>query len=404
MYKIRTLNNNLRLISVPRNSMRSASIIFCVGAGSSDENETVSGVAHFIEHVSFRGTSSRDMVSIKKPIEEVGGTLNAFTGNNLTIYYAKVPSTEVMTAVEILSDIVFKPLFNEADIEKEKDVIYEEISMYEDDPVDNVFENLFRNIYNPEFARPIIGNRKNVENFDKSIITGFYNKFYKPSNVTVVLTGSYEEDKIADYLSLFEGKENFISEMKSPQLKNKNIIVEKTKKDLSQHYIVNAFKAPSRSDEGYYPSLVLNTLLGSGMSSLLFNRIREEKSLVYEVTSEYNAYKKSGVFLVFAATSGDKLTKYNNELENVLKSFYSDKDAEQWFNYGKKRLIGKLTIDIESNVSLGMNILDLYLNNKEPITIDDVIKNIESVTLSQVLRAAGDIFEGNKYVSVLKPE
>jgi len=404
LYKVNKLNNGMDLIFVKRDSMRSASVMFCIKAGSVHEENENAGAAHFIEHIAFRKTKNRNIIEIKKPIEEAGGSINAFTSKNLTVFYSKIPTLELDTAINILSDISFNASLEEDDIEKEKKIVLEEIAMYDDDPIDITFENLFKNIYDEDFARPVLGFKETVLNFDKKILNNYYSKYYVPNNTVAVVVGGFDDEKV---INLFENikinsntmKNNF----KSPILKKENILVKKSKKELSQNYIINAFEAPSKNSNLYYATLILNTIFGSGMSSLLFTKIREEEALVYEVASEYNAYLNSGLFLIFAATSSENLDTYNKKLDELINNFHKREDLNEWFNYGKKRLIGKLTIDIESNIALGMNALESYLTNDRIVTIDETINKIMEVTIEDVVDSAKYIFSNYKYRSFLNP-
>jgi len=405
LYKLVKLSNGLELILIDRNSMRSASVMFCVRTGSVHEKEINAGVSHFIEHTVFRKTNERNITEIKKPIEEIGGSINAFTSRNITMFYSKIPSTEIEKSLDILSDITFNAALEDEDIKKESGVILEEIAMYEDDPVDIAFENLYKNIYDEDFARPVLGYRDTVKNFDSKVLRDYYGNFFVPQNTVVVVVGGFDEDKIISKLSDIKVKNDVSkNKFKSPVLKEKNISIEKTKKELSQHYIINAFKAPSKIEDDYYATMVLNTLLGSGMSSLLFTKIREEEGLVYEIASDYNAYVDNGLFLFFAATTGENVLNFKNKFDEIIYNLGERDDLEEWVNYGKKRLIGKMTIDIETNTAMGMNALDLYLTYDKIIDIDEIVGKISLVTTEDVKKVSKKIFSGYRYTSVLKPE
>ncbi|MGM0640745.1 MAG: M16 family metallopeptidase [Thermotogota bacterium] len=406
MFKVNKLKNGLTLLLLKRKTMRSASVSFCVKSGSVHEEDNIAGVSHFIEHTVFRKTKTRNIKEIKKPLEEVGGSLNAFTARNLTLFYSKVPSRNINIAIEILSDLTFNASLEKDDIEKEKKVILEEIAMYEDDPVDQIFENLFRNVYDSNFGRPIIGYRETVKNMDENILRTHYKKNFIPENTIVSIVGNFDEVEVIRYLESLEinreSKEK--NEIKSPKISNEEISVKKTKKDLSQNYLVYAYKAPPKYSKDYYATLVLNTLMGSGMSSLLFTNIREEEGLVYEVASDYNSYNDSGLFMIFAATSNENIENYKEKIEEITKLIYKREDLNDWVNYGKQRLIGKLTIDIETNMAYGMKILDLYLTYGKIVNIDEIVKRVEKVTLEDVIKVSKEIFTNTRFISELNPE
>ncbi|MDO7977746.1 MULTISPECIES: M16 family metallopeptidase [Oceanotoga] len=405
MYSLHKMKNGMDVILLPRKTMRSAAVMYCVKTGSSHEKEEIAGISHFIEHTVFRKTKNRNNIMIKKPLEEVGGSLNAFTTRNMTVFYSKVPSIEIETAIDILSDITFNATLIDEDIEKERNVILEEIAMYEDDPVDLTFENLSKNIFDEDFARPVIGYKHTVRELNNRKLYPYYKKHYNPSNTIVVVSGGFDEEKILKkFKEMNIGESGINNDFKSPILKKEDILIKKTKKELSQNYIINAFKAPNKKSEYYYPSLILNTLLGSGMSSLLFNKIREEEGLVYEIATDYNAYRENGLFLIFAATTSENIKNYNDRLSETIYNFSDRKDLNEWFNYGKKRLIGRLTIDIESNVALGMNTLDSYLTYGRIVNIDEIVEKIQKVQMEDVIEASNIIFSSNRYTSMLNPE
>jgi len=406
LYNHKILDNGLDVIFVNRSSMMSASILFCVKVGSSNEEKENAGLSHLIEHVSFRATKKKNTIQIKQPIEEVGGVLNAFTSKNLTVFFANIPSLKVSETLEIMSEILYEPLFKEEDIEKEKGIILEEISSYEDEPTSIVFENLYKNIYDDNFSRPIMGYKDTVTNIKKSSIEDFHNKYYQPENTVVIISGKFDEDSVLKQLNRIKRTADLNSvknNLTSPSIVDKEIFIQKFKNDLASNYLLQGFKAPSKLDKFYYSTLVLNTFLGSGMSSLLFSKIREESGLAYEVTSDYEAYPTSGLLLFYAATTDKNLENLLKRMQEVVDYLKNNKEIEKWFNYGKKRLIGKLTLEVENNLYMALNVLDLYVNYGKIITIEEFINNIEKVEINNVIETAKNIFSKNKYISILSP-
>ncbi|PNR95405.1 pitrilysin family protein [Petrotoga sp. 9PWA.NaAc.5.4] len=406
MYKYKKLDNGLNVILVSRESMMSAAVLFCVKAGSSKESSNDAGIFHLIEHLVFRGTKKRDAHQIKNPIEEVGGTLNAFTSKNFTVFYTKVPAIKVTESIEILSEIVFEPLFKTEDIIKEKNIVSEEISSYEDDPINNVFENLYKNIYDEGFARPVLGFKETVSNLNYDVIDYYYKTFYIPENVDVIIVGKFVEDDVLNQLNKINptNDSRLKIDISSPIIKNENVVIKKAKKDLSSSYVVRAFKASGKITQGYYNTLILNTFLGSGMSSLLFSKLRDEEGLVYEVASDYEAYPKEGLLLFFAATSEEKLSILIKKFQEIFSIIKDYKKMEKWFNYGKNRLIGKLTLELENNLSMALNILDLYENYGKIITIEEFIEKLEKVKMEDVIETTENILLSPEFISILSPQ
>lgn len=401
------LDNGIDAILVQRESMLSASILFGVKAGSAMENETNAGISHLIEHTVFRGTKRRNSIQIKNPIEEVGGELNAFTSKNFTVYFSKIPTMKISEAIDILSGLVFEPNFKPEDIEREKSIILEEIASYEDDPGSIVMENLYQNIYDEDFARPVLGYKETITNINYDMIMEYYGKFYNPLNVDVVIVGKFDEDKVLSQLKSINSKKDhctFKRKIKSPKIKNENVKIERTKKDLSSSYMVQGFEAPPKLSKDYYATLVLNTFLGSGMSSLLFSKLREENALVYEVASHYEAYPLSGLLLFFTLSSNEKLPVLKDKFQEIIEMIQNYDEVTKWFNYGKNRLIGQLTLSMENNLSLALTTFDLYVNYDKIITMEEFIDRIENVNIEDVIRIAKDISQGNRYISLLYPD
>ncbi len=407
LYKHKKLDNGLDVILVQRESMMSASILFGVKVGSAMENESIAGVSHLIEHTVFRGTEKRNSFQIKNPIEEVGGELNAFTSKNFTVYFSKIPTTKVSEAIDILSGLVFEPKFKSEDIEREKSIILEEIASYEDDPGSMVIENLYQNIFDEDFARPVLGYEETVTNINYDIIIDYYNKFYNPKNVYVVIVGKFDESQVLKQLNGIKWQKNnyaIKSKIKSPSIRKEDIKVEKTKKDLSSNYIVEAFVAPPKLSKDYYAALILNTFLGSGMSSLLFSKLREENALVYEVASHYEAYPLSGLLLFFALSNDEKLPLLLDTFQEIIIMIQNQEEIVKWFNYGKNRLVGQLTLSMENNLSIALTVFDLYVNYDKIFTMEEFINQIEETEIDDVIKIAKDISQSNRYVSLLSPD
>jgi predicted Zn-dependent peptidase len=260
------------------------------------EPKELMGISHLIEHSVFRGTYNRNMEEIKRPIEEFGGSLNAFTGKNITAYYAKVPLIASKVALEIITDILFNAKFDEIEIEKEKKIVLDEIAMYEDEPVENTFEQLNKILFSNEFAFPVLGTKESVSNLNNKKLKEYYNEKYNPQNIVIMLVGPEKElnSLLDDINILIPNKLGKKCEFKSPEFNEKIDKIEKKKDDLSQIYVAYSFKAPSKMSDDFYSAAILKTFLGSGMSSLLFTKIREELGLAYEITAEYSAYNKNG--------------------------------------------------------------------------------------------------------------
>ncbi|NUU96052.1 hypothetical protein XO10_07160 [Marinitoga sp. 1135] len=400
------IDNRLEVLLLPRDTIRSVSVIAAVRNGSSHEREEVMGISHLIEHSVFRGTENRNMVEIKRPIEEFGGSINAFTGKNLTAYYAKVPLTASEIGLEIIMDIIFNAKFDENEIEKEKRIVLDEIAMYEDEPVDNVFEQLNKIMFSNTFANPILGTKESVSKLNAEILKDYYSREYTPENTVLMLVGPGKELeklvlKIGSLLPERKGKKN---KFNSPVFKESVQRKEKEKEELSQIYVSYAFKAPSKMSKDFYPSMVLKTFLGSGMSSLLFTRIREEAGLAYEISADYSGYNETGVFNIFAATVPENFERLNGIIFDTINNLKNMEDIEKWIEYGKKRLSGRYMLETENSLNFGFLALDYYLAFDKIIDIDNIVNIINAQSKKDILDNAIKIFENEPYISVVKPK
>jgi predicted Zn-dependent peptidase len=406
MIKKKTLNNGIDILIIPRNNVRSVSIIAAVRAGSAHEPKEIMGISHLIEHSVFRGTLNRDMEEIKRPIEEFGGSLNAFTGKNITAYYAKVPLTASKVALEIILDILFNAKFDEKEIEKEKKIVLDEIAMYEDEPIDNAFEQLNKVMFLNEFSYPVLGTKESVSKISNLDIKKYYEEKYNTNNIVLTLVGPEKELE-----GLLENIENLIPQrlgkkcdFKSPKFNKKIEKVEKEKEELSQVYVVYSFKAPSKMSDDFYPAAILKTFLGSGMSSLLFTKIREELGLAYEISADYSAYNENGTFTIFAATVPENFDKLTYSLSNLIQNIFAIDNIDQWIDYGRKRLSGRYMLETENGLNFGFLALDYYLAFDKLINIDEMVKTINAQSNEKIIETSKKIFTSEPYISIVKPK
>lgn len=371
--------SNGHIYYVPISSVRTLSIAFIVPAGSVNEEASEAGLAHLIEHAAFKGTKKFDEFTLKFSLEVVGGGLNAFTTKNFTVYLAKVPYSYYEKAIEILSEIVFNPLLEERSIELEKSVIIEEIKTYSEDHESRV-QDLFTETYLEEpYSRPVSGYRETVEKLNREKVLTFHSSYY--GNVDIVVAGKVTKNVLEKLKRVFEMHNRDVDPPEIDVFFKPERIVCEGKKDLTQvHLIGGTYLDFGVMSEDYPAFLVLSTLLGSGMSSLLFTRIREQLGLVYDIDLLNTVWRDKGIFSVYACTSPNKLKRYIEELKKIMRQ---DITKDQ-FEYGKQRLMGKLQMMTESVSSIFGYVLELLIAKSEPISVDEMLKKIETVTLKRV--------------------
>jgi predicted Zn-dependent peptidase len=385
MYDQYTLPNGLRIIAEKIPHFRSVSVGLWIGSGSQYETRQQGGISHFIEHMLFKGTKKRTAREIAEAMDAVGGQLNAFTSKECTCFYAKVVDENLPLAVDVISDIVLHSLFNPQELEKEKGVIIEEISMSEDSPEDLVSELIMLAQYGDQtLARPILGTEESVSALTRAKLMHYYKKFYRPENSVLALAGNYDWDTVlklaGEYLGLWEPGEPIPSYRTKPA---KPQIIRKDKEIEQLHLTVGYPGIPQDSDE-IYPLSILNSVLGGAMSSRLFQTIREERGLAYTVYSYPSSYSDSGMLAIYAGTSVEHAPEVLKLIRQEVERITREGLTKQEFDQARAQLKGSYILGLESTSSR-MNALGrrkLLLNTEQ--TEEDVIRKIDAITYEQV--------------------
>ncbi|HOX00571.1 MAG TPA: pitrilysin family protein, partial [Deltaproteobacteria bacterium] len=303
-YRKTVLSNGIKVISEEIRHVRSASIGAWVRCGSRHEDERINGTAHFIEHMLFKGTARRSAFDIASDIDSVGGVMNAFTGKELTAFYVKVPDYHLNLAIDLLADIFNHSLFNLDDIDKEKSVVLQEISMVEDTPdeyIHDIFEKHFWEGHS--LGMPVLGTKDSVDAFDRGEVLQFFEGRYRGDNLVIAAVGNLEHEKLVDLvaklfgalpaLRLTLGEEN-------PRTTSRLSCIEK---DLEQLHLVVGTPAPATLDNTRFAGILMNSVFGGSMSSRLFQEIREKRGLAYAVRSYIVSYRDTGMLNVYVGTS-----------------------------------------------------------------------------------------------------
>lgn len=376
------LDNGLEVYFYPINAIRSVTIAFNVGVGSVYEPTNVLGISHFIEHLSFRGTKKYTMKQLKMTVESVGGVLNAWTDKENTVYYARVPSSTAYEAFDVLKEIVFSPIFNEKDLELEREIIYHEYLTNKEEPFNNLIELLFQEGIDGPHSKPVIGYENTIKSISIEDIRAFHKEFYNPMNIKVIIVGHVPEKVFNRIISELESLDTgFEKTLKYASALKKGLIKHKLMDNARQIHLIYATEGYSLTDVERYAALVLNTILSSGMSSYLFEEIREKEGLVYDIYTSNVSHKNWGMFYIYAATSEDKIYKFHNKLMSVLNNFSL---TDELFEYGKKRLMGKLELSTESTSALTNLIIEYLANDVEPELPDNIIGRIKQISKSDV--------------------
>src|SRR5689334_2159113 len=390
-----TLANGVRVISEAMPHVRSVSVGIWVASGSRRESPEQNGISHFIEHMLFKGTTSRSAEDIARSVDALGGNLDAFTAKELVCFNTKVLDQHLGIAFDVLADLVLHPLFRDEDIEKEKGVILEEIKMEADSPDYLVHEIFSSNFWKDHpLGKPILGTPQTVKRFDSEMIRSFYSAVYAPANLIVTAAGNLTHEGLValarEHLeSLPPGGP---APADQPPATHARIAL-RNKKSLEQVHLCLGVPSYPLPHEERFACYVLNTLLGGGMSSRLFQNIRERQGLAYAVFSELNPYRDTGCLSIYAGTSIESARKV---VESITKEFRDLKEqpvGEEELRRAKDHLKGSLMLSLESTASRMSNLARQEMYFKRFFTLDELVESIEAVSADDVQRIARAFFD-----------
>ncbi len=305
--QITTLPNGLRIVTRAMPGLHSASVGVWVGAGGRDERPEQNGIAHFLEHMAFKGTSRRSALQIAETIEDVGGYINAYTSRDVTAYYARVLSADVPLALDVIGDIVLNPVFDPREIEVERGVILQEIGQALDTPDDVIFDWLQEAAYPDQpIGRTILGPAERVSSFARDDLAGFVAEHYGPGQMIVSAAGAVDHDRIVEQArEMFGHLSPVIGTTREPA--RWQGVEQRRVKRLEQAHFALGFEGPGYAGEDFYAAQIWTAALGGGMSSRLFQKIREERGLCYTIFAQSGFHDDTGMVTVYAGTSGDQV-------------------------------------------------------------------------------------------------
>jgi predicted Zn-dependent peptidase len=393
--EVSSLSNGLRLITEQMPHVRSVAIGIWMGAGSRLEAADENGVSHFIEHMVFKGTKTRSAEEIARSVDSIGGNLDAFTSKELVSFNAKVLDEHVPRVFDILSDLVLNPLFQEEDIEKEKGVVLEEQKMEADNPEYLVHEIFSSNFWKDHpLGKPILGTRETVKRFTRQMVGDYYRKVYVPSNMIVTAAGNVTHEKLlALAREPLEALPPNHALPHSTQPASHARITLRNKKSLEQVHIYVGVPCYPLPHEKRHASYALSTLLGGGMSSRLFQNIRERRGLAYAVFSEINPYRDTGCLAVYAGTSIENARQVIRLILEEFSKLKQERVQEEELRRAKDNMRGSLMLGLESTTSRMANLArqDLYFGRF--FSLDEMAESIERVTADEVQEIAQQFFD-----------
>lgn len=405
MYHKDVLSNGVTIVCEEVPAVHSIAIGYWVKTGSRLEAEDEAGISHLIEHLLFKGTKKRSAKEIAEAIEEVGGQLNAFTGKEYTCYYARVLAEHLPLAVDVLTDMLYNSLFREEDLVREKNVVLEEISMYEDTPDEIIHDYFSKTIWDGHpLGRPVIGTNESLSRIDREKVLSYYQRHYCPSNLVVALAGNFQYQEAIDLIgealsSLQPG--SIETKITAPQARSG---LKSFYRDLEQVQICMGVPGLSLYDHKIYTLQILNNILGGGASSRLFQEIREERALVYAIYSYYLAFLDSGLFTIYGGTNPSNCQQVLDlcweEINRIIESGITEKELSR----AKTQVKGSLLLAQESVLQRMHRLGRSELVHQRFITIEEVLERIAEVNEADIQALAKELFAPeNVTVTVLGP-
>lgn len=404
MIKRYTCQNGVRIILENIPTVRSVAIGVWIGTGSRNEVQENNGISHFLEHMFFKGTKTRTAREIAESFDSIGGQVNAFTSKEYTCYYAKVLDNHANFALDVLADMFFHSTFVTEELNKEKNVVYEEIKMYEDTPDDIVHDLLSKAIYGDHpLGYPILGTEERLATFTDQTLKEYMHNTYTPENVVISIAGNITESFIADvekYFGSYEGGKQ--EHVQSKPIFHTNYI--SRKKETEQAHLCIGFEGLQVGHKDVYSLIVLNNVLGGSMSSRLFQEVREQKGLAYSVFSYHSAFQDSGIVTIYGGTGAKQVDVLFDTIQETLEKLKADGITAKELNNSKEQLKGSLMLSLESTNSRmsrnGKNELLL----KRHRTLDEIVEQIDEVTIDGVNTLGQSIFTNDFSVALISPD
>jgi predicted Zn-dependent peptidase len=407
------LPGGLRVITEAMPTVRSVSFGVWVGVGSRDETPALAGSSHYLEHVLFKGTKRRDALEISAALDAVGGEMNAFTSKEYTCFYARVLDNDLPLAVDVISDMMTSSLVRTADVDSERGVILEEIAMHEDDPGDVVHDAFAEALFgDTPLGRPILGTVASINALQRTAINGYYRRRYRPENMVVAVAGNIDHAKVVRLVAKAFG--TMLSDDAQvdrrpapprvggrPPASRSGVSV--VPRPTEQAHLVLGVPAFSRVDERRFALGVLNGALGGGMSSRLFQEIREKRGLAYSVYSYAAHHAETGMFGVYAgcqpAKAAQVLEICRDQLDLVARGGITAEELAR----GKGQLAGSLVLGLEDTGSRMSRLGKAELVYGELLTVDEILSYIQAVTLDEVRAVAAEVLSAKQTLAVIGP-
>lgn len=403
MYLIDKLDNGIRVVMEKIPYINSVSVGIIIDCGSKNENKNNNGISHFIEHMLFKGTRKRDAKKIAETIDSIGGVLNAFTGKETTIYYAKVLNNHIKIAIDILSDMITNSIFKEEDIEKEKSVILEELYMYLDSPEDLAVELLNKMMFErTSLEHSIIGTEESIKGINRAKILNYFTGNYQPENMVISIAGNIDERECIKLLKDYFGPFNSKSLEINKKNESKNIYkftnkLDYINKDTEQINLCIGMEGLPITSPKMEALMILNNIFGGSMSSRLFQKIREDLGLAYSIETFPSSYKDTGILTLFLGLHPSQILKsikaIDDEIKNIKENLISREELEK----SKEQLKGNYVLGMENTFNRMYEIGKSLLIFNRVFTQEEILNKIDSVDMEDIKEVINIIFNREKF-------
>jgi len=400
IYKKTTLKNGLRILTIPMQGTETAAFMVGVNVGSRFENEKEAGLSHFLEHMMFKGTEKRPNTKIiSEELDAIGGEYNAFTAKDKTLYYAKVDSKHLPTAIDVISDMYLNSKLEQEEIDREKGSIIQELSMYEDEPRHMVGYEFEKMLYDPNpLGREILGYKKTVNSFSRKDLAAHFKKYYVANDTVICVAGKFDEKKtiklIEKYFENFgRGKKHDFKKIVEKQ--KKPAVHLKHKKTDQTHLIVGS-RAYRQDHKDRYALALLSVILGGNMSSRIFIEVRERRGLAYFVRTSTDTYQDCGYISTQAGVNHDKLEETVDAIIGEYRKIAEEKVTDKELQKAKDYVKGRAVMGFEASDDVAMFYIDQEMHKESIMTPKEVFAKIDAVTPSDILRVAKHIFKNEK--------
>lgn len=396
--QIKELKNGIPVLIENIENLNSATLGVFIATGSKNELEGEEGISHLLEHMMFKGTKTRSSKEISEIIDNEGGISNAYTSKEVTAYYVQMLSSKLDVGIDILNDMFTQSVFDAESLEKEKNVVVEEIRMYEDIPEEKIHDENSVFALDGVQSNSVLGSIESVKGITREKLVAYFEERYTPERMVVSVAGRVDIDKVIDQLNEGIGsiETNDITRDYNGEIKivpGRNEI----KKDTNQIHLCFNTKGISITDDLKYPVSIISNILGGNMSSRLFQKIREERGLAYSVYSYNSSYEEGGLFTVYAGTTKENYLEVVDIIKDEFRSIKEEGITPEELQKAKNQFMSMLTFGLENSKSRMSRMASSYLVYKRVRSIDEIISEIEAISLEEIKDAAEKIFDEKYY-------